>query len=80
MKHVLVLFCLTLLGACASTSAERRDSFHRFVQPDPDASVIVDTVPNPDRCYSISKAENRNDVTIVQRVDCAEHAGVVETP
>lgn len=77
-----VLFLLaTVSSGCASTLAERRESFHTFVQPDPETSrVIMDTLANPDRCYAVSRGVTNRGFVIVQEVDCETHRDVLQDP
>ncbi len=77
---VLVFLAATASG-CASTLQERRESFHRFVQPDPETTrVVVDTLVDPARCYAVSRGVTNRGFVVVQVVDCAVHEDVLQDP
>jgi hypothetical protein len=81
-KSLGILFLLAMASSgCVSTLQERRESFHRFVQPNPETTrVVQDTLEDPDRCYAVSRGHTNRGFVIVQEVDCETHRDVVQDP
>jgi hypothetical protein len=76
-----VFLLVAASSGCASTLQERRESFHSFVQPDPETSrVIVDTLSDPDRCYAVSRSANNRGYVLAVQVDCETHRDVLQDP